>query len=550
MGSTVSVRSISPRTVELLESLAARPGFLARAFGRAPVLSPSALDELVAAGELEAALGLLPLALVSSPAARVALLDALDRLVRTATPDALAWLDHRARTLAEWRREGWAWSSNVTPARTSALSASSASAAGIASLHNYGYVRQAAVEVLAASEDPWALPFLLLRANDWVSQVREAAARGIEQHLSRGGAGPFVPYLGLVDRLTTVRRNDLQPLADRILASLSTGTAAPALAAGCASADRAIRRRCIGLALAARSFDLKALVGAGLDDSDSVVRILVAKGSAEALEWPDLEPLLDSMLASATPAARYSALDILWTRHGEGSRSTQERFLLDPHSHVRGMARWFLKTLPGFDAVGFYRSALQRVTGTGLVGALEGLGEVGGPPEADLPVPFLHHGRVGVRMAAVRALGAIGSDVHREAIIAALSDPSPKVCRAARLILVRGAPVDPERLTLAALQSRFPHERQAAIELAGDHDHWVAGLLLLRIAAAGDAETAGRASAALGTWESRCGRVFTKPTQLQVDEFEALLGRAPIDPCLLGELRDLVPSMRLRSKGA
>jgi HEAT repeat protein len=508
------------------------------------------LEEIVAAGELEATLGLLPLALVSSPATRVALLDALDRLVRNATPEALAWLDLRARTLAEWRREGWAWSRDVTPAQTSALSTAGASAAGIASLHNDGYVRQAAVEVLAASEDPWALPFLLLRANDWVVQVREAAVRGIDQHLSRGGAGPFVPYLGLVDRLTSVRRNDLQPLADRILASLSAGAGAPALAAGCASPDRAVRRRCIGLALAARTFDLKALVRAGLDDPDSVVRILVAKGAAKALEWPDLEPLLKPMLASTTPAARYAALDILWTRHGEGSRSTQERFLLDPHSHVRGTARWFLKTIPGFDSVGFYRSAVQSVTGTGLVGALEGLGEVGGPPEAALVVPFLHHSRAVVRMAAIRAIGAVGSDLHREAIIAALSDPSPKVCRAARQILVRGSPVDPERLILAALQSRFPHERQAAIELAGDHDHWVAGLLLLRIAAAGDVETSGRASAALGVWESRYGRVFTKPTQQLVEEFEALLGRAQVDPRLLGKLRDLIPAMRLRSKGA
>lgn len=193
------MKPITPRTIELIGSLAVNPGLLARLFGRTPAPSSNVLAEIVEAGEPEAALGLLGVALAGSETARAPVLAVVDRMVRGASAEALAWLDQRARTLSEWRQE-WYWAPAVTVARVRALARSPAAAAGLASLHPSGFVREAAVERLATSDDPLALPFLLLRANDWVSPVRDAAVAGVEAILSRRGAGPFVPWLTLVDR--------------------------------------------------------------------------------------------------------------------------------------------------------------------------------------------------------------------------------------------------------------------------------------------------------------------------------------------------------------
>jgi hypothetical protein len=291
------------------------------------------------------------------------------------------------------------------------------------------------------------------------------------------------------------------------------------------------------------------VVRVGLKDADTVVRILTAKGAVQALEWADLRPFIDEMLASTTPAARFSALEAIWKQRGAESRAIQERYALDPHPHVRGTARWFLKTIPGFDGRASYRNAFGAVSRqSDLVGAIEGLGEIGAPEDSSLVLPLLHHERARVRTAAVHAVGSIGSKEHREALVAALSDPSARVCRAARRVLLRGAPVDPERLALAALRSRYRHERRAAIELAGAHDHWVAGVLLLRIAGTSDAEMAARAGAALATWEVHYNRVFTAPTRRQVQEFDSLLDRANLDESLRRRLRALVPVLEARSK--
>jgi HEAT repeat protein len=550
MRSTAGVKPISQRTIERVESLAANPGLLARLLlrRRDPDPSASVLAEILQAGELEAALGLLSVALSGSEAARAPVLDVLDGMVRGAPPEALVWLDLRARTLSEWRRE-WYWSTEVTVPSVRSLPVSPASAAGLASLHHSGFVREAAVARLSASEDPLAIAFLLIRANDWVAPVRSAAVEGLEARLALGGAGPFVPWLALVDRLNGLGRNRLRPLADRIFAALALPEASESLREGCRSPSRGVRRRCIELVLAAGIADLGTIVRAGLEDPDPVIRTLVAKGAAKALPWSELEPLLAPMLASTTPAARCAALDALWTRRGATSKELLERALLDPHPYVRGTARWLLKGVEGFDAAAAYRDALPGVSTASLVGAIEGLAEVGTAADASLAAPYLVHPRARVRTAAVHVLGAVGTKAHREALIAALSDSSPRVSRAARQVLLRGGPVDPERITFAALRSSHPHERKGAVELARAHDHWVAGILLLRIAnASRDAEVVARASEGLRAWEVRYNAVFTPPSASQVQELESLVGAAvALDSGLLRRLRSLVPALRIRS---
>lgn len=549
MGFTAGVKSISPRTAELIESLYEPPGLLARWLKRVGPPPAEVLAEIVGAGELEAGLALLTLAMVGTPHHRQPLLAALDQLVRSASPSDLARLDLRARTISEWRREGWAWSTDVTPERTRAIGVDQASAAGIASLHNFGYVREAAVEVLAGADDPLAVAFLLLRANDWVEPVRRAATRGLQAHLAKGGVARFVPYLELVDRLRIAGRDNLRPLADAILGALGAPEAAAALQQGCGSKSRIVRRRCFEIAFSARTFDVRPLVSAGLRDDDTVIRVLAAKGAVQALAWNDLRPLVDEMLASTTPAARFAALEALWKEQGIASRAVQEQFALDPHSHVRGTARWFLKSVPGFDSASFYRGAISSITAErDLVGALEGLGEVGTPGDFSLVAPFLRHQSARVRASAIFALGSLGAKAAREEIILALSDPSAKVCRAARTVLLRGAPVDPDRLAFAALSSRFPHERRAAVELAGAHDRWGAGILLLRIASTADPDTAKRATEALSTWVSRYNRVFTSPTRRQVDELESLLDKAAVDEGLRRRLQGLLSALEHRCR--
>jgi hypothetical protein len=78
----------------------------------------------------------------------------------------------------------------------------------VAASHRNGYVREAAVRGLAESRDGRAVPYLLLRLNDWVNQVRAAAREAIEVFLQPAFASDIIAALPVVSALVRRTRAD------------------------------------------------------------------------------------------------------------------------------------------------------------------------------------------------------------------------------------------------------------------------------------------------------------------------------------------------------
>ncbi|WP_457329271.1 hypothetical protein [Rhizobacter sp. P5_C2] len=85
-----------------------------------------------------------------------------------------------------------------------------------------GFERQAAVEALAASDDPRALRMLLVRANDWVAPVRQAAGQAVLAWLDERRLEGWRQALPALLRLREARRVDHGELLRAIEDFLST----------------------------------------------------------------------------------------------------------------------------------------------------------------------------------------------------------------------------------------------------------------------------------------------------------------------------------------
>lgn len=465
---------MSSRVVDLIEQLTAQPGPIARLVGRPPHHWESLLRQLEEAGEVEAALGLLPIALSSRGIFRDETLAVLDRLVRACPPGALAGLEALARDRqSPWRRDSWAVSREVSPDRLSSIS-DRVAAIGIASLHASGWVREEAVKLLARSEEPLAIAFLLIRANDWVDEVRLLATSAVEARLARRGVDDFVPYLDLVYRLESVRRNDLSTLVHRVEEAIGPPRAAALLQQACTAGTRRSRRRCLALALRVRTFDVRPVLRAALDDPDPVTRAFAARAVGEAFAGDELRSVLAEMLSNRSPSVRRAVLEVVADKLPAESRPAQERLLFDSNAFVRSMARWYLRSTPGFDVAERYRDALKSGAQQ-LVPAVLGLGETGSRNDAPLVEPFLEHERTRLRATAVGVLGKLAPDDYRERFIQVLADPSPRVAWAARDVLLRQRAIELPTLIDAALSGKLPSHRRCGVDLVTRHDHWAAG---------------------------------------------------------------------------
>ena len=130
----------------------------------------------------------------------------------------------------------------------------------IATCHRSGFVREKAVVVLAECHDGMELPFLLVRLNDWVSQVRSVAATAVSARLSVPYAPHWVRCLALIEQVPFGGRAYHEWLKDEVGSLLQQAASRAALEAGLAAGSRVVRRACVRIA-------------AGLPDSPNVLRV-------------------------------------------------------------------------------------------------------------------------------------------------------------------------------------------------------------------------------------------------------------------------------------
>src|SRR3954468_777820 len=130
-------------------------------------------------------------------------------------------------------------------------------ALGLLSMNANGRVRELAVRELAGKEVSDVLPFLILRANDWVTQVSSIAHRAIERRCSPENAPAFVAALPLVERLKTQVRVDKIELVEKIETMLvGSPPGIEALAVAIAGARDVSVRRAVARLAHARNLPL------------------------------------------------------------------------------------------------------------------------------------------------------------------------------------------------------------------------------------------------------------------------------------------------------
>src|SRR5687767_13043143 len=105
-----------------------------------------------------------------------------------------------------------------------------------------GFRRENAVRRLGMLGNPLAIPCLVVRANDWVPQVRAAAVDAITRMLKSGNGMAFVTYLPQILHLEHCRRGDHTELLQSVHAFLLRQENRDALLDGLASTDSRVAR--------------------------------------------------------------------------------------------------------------------------------------------------------------------------------------------------------------------------------------------------------------------------------------------------------------------
>lgn len=526
---------LSDETNQLLDKLHHQPtGWRAR-FRRDDLAS--IIEQVGQSGEPLAVPSLLGFAFEKNEATSRAAGLAIQSLIAGVPPLDLAFLDQHVRQFGPWSY-GRTRVAEVNPKDVQELGPSvgvTPFVLGLASFHRDGYVREAATRALARVSSGAEVPFLLIRANDWVAQVREVASEALQARISEGQVAAFVRSLPLVARLRDCGRANHDELADSVEQLLGNGEADEELFEGFHSKDRFTRRACARIAVV---YQRAHLCERALSTSDSIVRVFSAKYLLAELPTSAACQLSARLADDRFMAIRQEALRAALERCSESLRERLEVGLLDRSLSVRKLAGYYAKKRFDIDLAGFYRSRLPSSSGRMISACIVGLGEHGQKEDALDLVSYVTDGTPRARRSAVRAIANLDFESHVELMTDAIRSVLPGVSREASLVLQRcHASVAPTFLEDLLLNDPHAHVRRNAFRVLDKLGKWPSLKYALLAVASPDEDLVSNGVQALDRWAWSFNRSYAQPTPSEVEEISALLD----SPCLQ------IPAERVRA---
>jgi hypothetical protein len=397
--------------------------------------------------------------------------------------------------------------------------------AGLLSFSPRGHVREAAVRALESIEGGGALPFLLLRVNDWVEPVARYATRCCATRLRFGNEEHFVRCLPLVYRLREQRRWDHLAFVDLVERYLSdTEIGRRAVLGDFDRADRTSRRARADLVC--RCFPVGEPVDVPrvmplLDDPDSVVRSRGIAALARLGSHGDVDYAVRRLSHDSAADIRRRVFALAEARIPAMADALATELVFDRNAWLREFGRQRLLTRGPIDFAKLYRDAIGSCRH--LEAALLGLMETGVREDASTVHPHVDAQSARVRRAALMAATALDPPHAGELLLRALASPCTGLSRLAGTLMVTRRVFVPSDEVEALLSHVDPTIRRRALRVLQARHRWASLVGALRLRRDADSRVAQTAGQVLQRWKHLPTSLYVEPSAAHRAELVAHL---------------------------
>ncbi|HQR32375.1 MAG TPA: HEAT repeat domain-containing protein [Blastocatellia bacterium] len=402
---------------------------------------------------------------------------------------------------------------------------------GLASFHSSGYVRESAIKRLKENHDGRELPYLLIRLNDWVAPVQQAAEKEIFERIRIDYAHHWVSNLALLRRLILASRKNHQPFGEAVFALLRQPECQPALLAGLVDKDVQVRKLCFQLAAESNMWNLRELTERSLSDTHPGIRLWGAR-QVSKLDASSIALLLDVLRKDRFMPVRREYLRFVVDKLPDRAIDDLKFALFDSSASLRWEAAQLLQQAQPFDLLMFYRRAFDDMRDENLIGALSGLGENGKEEDAPLVLRYIDHPRNKVRKTALRSLSNLSAQEYLPIFLAKLLDQSTAVSnQAGKALADKSRFVQGSRLWEAFCETPRSNLKLRILLLIFRLPKWESIPFLLNAVADSDQMIAQASIKLINRWCIQFNRQFAAASAAQLDAakqaFEGCKHRLP-----------------------
>lgn len=213
---------------------------------------------------------------------------------------------------------------------------------GLLSFNPNGFIREKALRQLASGFDGKELPFILLRANDWVESIHNQAIAAIKERLEGDYSRHFTENLYLIKHLSTLGRYNHDGIQEIIANVLCSPLYETELLSYLNSETASERHFAFTLLLKIDSpTSVKTAINAGLANKDPRIRQRAFDFALKANKINLIERPIVSLLTDSAATVRLEVLR--WLAEKQDCRAILEAAFFDTSFAVRLFARYRLK---------------------------------------------------------------------------------------------------------------------------------------------------------------------------------------------------------------
>ncbi|MCU7828882.1 MAG: hypothetical protein KZQ85_07410 [Candidatus Thiodiazotropha sp. (ex Myrtea sp. 'scaly one' KF741663)] len=386
--------------------------------------------------------------------------------------------------------------------------------------HWNGFKRENAVRRLGMLGSPVAIPKLIVRVNDWVPQVREAARSALLKLMIPKNAKAFAESLPDLFHLKTCGRDNHTRFIDNVLEYLLKVENSESIREVAFSLEPKVARIAVRLCFDHSLLDRDELVNKCLSHPDVLVRNIAA-GHLREVSGETLSVLLKLAIKDPFMPIRREAFQIYLKNSPEQGEVIANTFLFDRHISIRELAITHLLR-KGCDVRSIY--SFEVTSGSQSISrkkfSILGLAYLGAKQEIPSISQHLDNKSPGIRKSAIQALEKLMGDESKSLLVVALDDPSPSVAKeASRLIAKLKLKFGSHEIEEAINIHGNPHTLALTTRAMKTSNKWERLIFLLRvlgITTDDNSSNKGMIQSELVKWDTDFNRSSSQPSALQI----------------------------------
>ncbi len=327
-----------------------------------------------------------------------------------------------------------------------------------ASFNPNGFIRERAVKLM--QDYHGTLPYILLRQNDWVLQVRQVASAAFKYRLKKLSDGEILAALPYAEKLKWSSRGSHGEYTDRFFEMLTAPEHQADLKKGLDNKNVRTRRICVDALFGVEPPKIELAFERLTYEPEPFLRAKIFRKLSSLGQR--LNDIIEMFLCDKYPVNRMLAFQYLIDTNMNNVYGIAQRLLLDRSAIVREKAQRVVhQETPEFDFRSFYFGYLDQNT----IASICGLGEKGLTSDAAIISKYLDDVRISVVKSTMVSLMKLDNKKYEHIILSMLDDSRAGIVKTARNLIMRASVIDYGKVKEIYSQTLYKHTKLKCLDI-------------------------------------------------------------------------------------